>query len=257
MRIGLTLGGGAVRGLAHLGVLSVLEEATIPIDIVSGCSAGAILGAIYCAGMPIEQIQHYSSYMGWRRIAQRSVCSEGIITLEKMERWLIMLIGDIEFSDLNRPFAVVTMDADSGERVVLSEGRLAPAVRASCSIPGLVTPVEMGGRRLVDGGIVDNLPVNAARELGADYVIGVDVVEPLYRRSWGPLGKGLAAFETLIHHAGGGVGLADFLIKPKLAGHSFIRFSKHVELVALGHEAAEWNLPYLLEDVRRKQRTLG
>jgi NTE family protein len=256
MLIGLTLGGGAVRGLAHLGVLSVLEEATVPIEFVSGCSAGAVLGAIYCAGMPIEQIKHYSSFMGWRRIAQRSVSYEGIITFEKMERWLIMLIGDVEFSDLKRPFAVVTMDADSGERIVLSEGRVAPAVRASCSIPGLVTPVKLNGRHLVDGGIVDNLPVNVARELGADYVIGVDVVEPLYQRSWGPLGKGMAAFETLIHHAGGGVGAADYLIKPKLAGYSFIRFSKHEELIALGREAAEQNLPCLLDDLHQKQGML-
>ena len=93
---------------------------------------------------------------------------------------------------------VIASDADTGERVVLCSGRVAPAVRASCSVPGLVTPVEIDGRQLVDGGIVDNLPADAVREMGADYVIGVDVFEPHYHRTWGPLARGLTGVESLV-----------------------------------------------------------
>jgi NTE family protein len=189
-RIGIALSGGAARGMAHVGVLSVLHEAGVPIEYVAGCSAGAILGALFCAGMSIEQIRVLSSYMSWRRLAKLVQSSQGFLRFDKLERWLIMLLGDLEFSELEVPFAVVTMDVQSGERVVLQEGRVAKAVRASCSIPGVVIPVGINGRLLADGGIVDNLPVDAARDLGAKFVIGVDVFEPFYSRARGPLGHG-------------------------------------------------------------------
>jgi NTE family protein len=247
--IGLALSGGAVRGLAHVGVLSVLDRAGIPIDCVAGCSAGAILGAIYCAGMPINQIRRVAQYLSWRRIAAADKSPEGFLSFEKLERWLIMLLGDLDFADLKLPFAVVTMDVRDGERVVLKEGSVARAVRASCSIPGLVTPVNVDGRLLADGGVVDNLPVDVARELGADRVIGVDVFEPYYDRARGPFGKGVTAIETLVRNAGGGVGRADFLIAPRTAGNTYWRFSKYKELIALGETATNEKLPTLLDQL--------
>ncbi|UCG25139.1 MAG: patatin-like phospholipase family protein, partial [Chloroflexota bacterium] len=247
MRIGLALSGGAARGLAHVGVLEALIKSGIPIDCVAGCSAGSILGALYCAGMPIERIRSFAPYISWRRIAEVARSDQGLLTFEKLERLMVMLIGDLEFQELNLPFAVVAMNAVNGERLIIRQGRVATAVRASCSIPGLVTPVEFGGRLLVDGGIVDNLPVDAARALEADFVIGVDVFEPHYRRDRGPLGKGLTAFETLVRNTGGGVGRADFLIAPRTAGRTYIRFSRYEELVQLGRQAAHERLPLLLK----------
>jgi NTE family protein len=247
----LALSGGAVRGLAHLGVLSALIRNNIPIDYVAGCSAGAILGAVYCAGMSLDQMYKFVPYISWRRIAQPIRSADGLLTFEKLERWLIMLLGDLEFADLILPLVIVAMDAESGERVVIRHGCLAKAVRASCSIPGLVTPVEMNGRRLVDGGMVDNLPTDAVRQMGADYVIGVDVFQPHYGRKGGPLGRGLTAIETLVRNSGGGVGRADFLIAPRTAGHSIIRFSNHQEMVRLGATAAEECLPALKKELGR------
>ncbi len=248
-RIGLALSGGAARGLAHVGVLAVLLKAGIPIDYVAGCSAGAILGALFCAGTSLEQIRVLTSYVTWRRLATPVRSPQGFLSFDKLERWLIMLLGDLDFAELKVPFAVVTMDVQSGERVVLREGRVSEAVRASCSVPGLVTPVGINGRLLADGGIVDNLPVDAARELGAEFVIGVDVFEPFYGRPQGPLGKGLTAVETLVRNAGGGIGQADFLITPETAGQTYIRFSKYQELFSLGEEAAARILPYLLKTI--------
>ena len=245
MRVGLALSGGAARGFAHVGVLGALIEAGIPIDCVAGCSAGSILGALYCAGVSIERIGALAPGISWRRIAEIANSDQGLLTFEKLERLMVMLIGDVEFGELERPFAVVALNAVTGERLIIHQGRVAAAVRASCSVPGVVTPVDFDGRLLVDGGIVDNLPVDAARELGADYVIGVDVFEPHYRRKRGPLGKGLTVLETLVRNTGGGVGRADFLIAPKTAGRTYIRFSRYEELVQLGRQAALERLPLL------------
>lgn len=248
-RIGLVFSGGAARGLAHLGVLTTLIRNDIPIDFVAGCSAGAVLGAVYCAGMSLEQMYKFSPYISWRRVAQPIRSAEGLVTFEKLERWLIMLLGELEFADLTKPFAVVAMDADSGERVVIDQGPLARAVRASCSIPGLVTPVWMNGRRLVDGGIVDHLPVDVVRDMGADYVIGVDVFQPNYDRLGGPVGRGLSAMETLVRNSGGGVERADLLISPSTAGYSVFRFSNHLDLIRCGLGAAEKSLVTLKNEL--------
>ncbi len=247
MRIGLALSGGAVRGIAHLGVLSGLIKAGIPIDLVSGCSAGAVLAALFCSGMPIEDIHTLVAHLSWRRLARPVRSKAGLLTMDKLERWLMMLIGDLAFSDLKIPLAIAAMDVESGERVILQDGRLARAVRASCSVPGIITPVEINGRLLADGGIVDNLPVDAARHIGADFVIGVDIFEPDYGRESGLLGRGLTTFETLIRNAGGGVNLADFLITPHMAGQTFVRFSQYERLIALGDAAAKVSLPSLFK----------
>jgi NTE family protein len=207
--------------------------------------------------MPIERIRSLAPGISWRRIAEIARSDQGLLTFEKLERLMVMLIGNVEFKELELPFAVVAMNAVTGERLIIREGRVAAAVRASCSIPGLVTPVEYEGRLLVDGGIVDNLPVDAARALDADFVIGVDVFEPHYRRNRGPFGKGLTAFETLVRNTGGGVGRADFLIAPKTAGRTYIRFSRYKELEILGQQAAHDRLPLLQRIIAEHRLNAG
>jgi len=245
MRIGLALGGGAVRGLAHLGVLTVLERAQVPITCVAGTSVGSVVGAAYCAGMPIEQLKGLATQIGWRQVASLTWPAQGFVSFEKLERWMVALLGDLDFSALPIPFAAVATDLESGEPLVLRTGRLAPAVRASCSVPGIVKPVRRDGRLLVDGFAADNLPVAAARALGADYVIGVDICQPKLRRRWGPLGVGFAALENMARRAGNGLASADCLITPALAGSSYVRFSQREALIARGIAAAEEKLPLI------------
>jgi len=246
-RIGLAMGGGSVRGVAHLGVLEVLLREGIPIDYMAGTSAGSILAALYCGGLTLPEMFKYAPYVNWRRLTTPSFALDfsggGFFRLDKLARWLVMLLGDIDLAETDPPLAIVTMDAETGERVVLTEGPLATAVQASCSIPMMFKPVEWNGRLLSDGGLVDNLPVLAAREIGADYVIGVDIFQPIYTRGFGILGRGFTAIETLVQHAGGGLALADCLIMPNLAGKSYWRFSQFDSLYALGCEAAERCLP--------------
>lgn len=242
-RVGLALGGGVARGPAHIGALAVLEREGIPIDCVAGTSAGALIGAAYCAGIEIEQLCELAQQSGWRTLASLVWPRRGFVSFGKMEPWIENLVGEVDIRDLSIPFAAVASDLVRGEVVVLRRGRLARAVRASCSVPGIVTPVEIDGRLLCDGGVLDNLPVKAAREMGAEYVIGVDLFAPDCERRLGPLGMGIAAVESLIRRAGGGVDCADCLITPDISGTSYFQFSKSAEFIALGEAAAEEMIP--------------
>ncbi len=174
--IGLALSGGATFGAAHVGVMQTLVENGIQPYVVAATSAGALVGAAYCAGVPLKVIETLFKTMSWSTLLKISLRKPlSLFDTQPMEEFLRKEIGDIEFKDLKIPFAAVTCDISTGEKVVLNSGPLAPAVRASAAIPGLFSPVEINGRLLVDGGIVDNLPVEEVRKMGANFVIASDV----------------------------------------------------------------------------------
>lgn len=250
MHVGLALGGGVARGLAHIGVLSVLEEAGVPVDCIAGTSMGAIIGSAYCAGLSVDDLREIAARTGWWHVSRPLLSFGGFVTFQKLERWIEDNIGEFDVHDLAIPFAAVASDLISGERVVLSSGRLCTAVRASCSVPGFVSPVEIDGRMLVDGGITDNIPADVARLLGADFVIGVDIFMPALRRRLGPFGQGLAAVETLVRHAGKGSNECDVLIVPHMEGRSYFKFSDYKQLIALGEQATREQLPAILTAMR-------
>jgi len=236
--VGLALSGGVARGPVHVGILAVLEREGIPIDFVAGTSAGALVGSAYCAGLQISELRELARQTGWRNVAALTWPRQGLISFAKMEGFIENMVGEVDIRDLSIPFAAVATDMRRGEQVILREGRLATAVRASCSVPGFVTPVECDGRLLCDGGISDNLPVDAVREMGADYVIGVDLFVP-NQPKWGLLGLGTVAIETLVRQSGGGYKDADCLICPDLSGKTYFRFSKADDYIAIGEAAAE------------------
>jgi NTE family protein len=241
-RVGLALSGGVMRGPAHIGVVMTLGQAGIPIDCVTGVSAGSIIGSVYCAGIGTDRMIELARQIGWRRIASLVWPREGFISFAKLARWLIALIGDRCFEELALPFAVGTTDLKTGEPLVIQDGKVAVAVHASCAVPGFVVPVRYRGRILGDGGVSNNLPGAAARALGADYVIGVDLMQPELRRRGGPFRYGAGALETLVQRSGGGLDVVDCLIKPELAGVSYFDFSQFDELVDRGRRAAEAQL---------------
>jgi NTE family protein len=253
-RVGLALGGGVARGAAHIGVLSILEEAGVPIDCLVGTSAGSIIGAAYCAGLDLGQMRLMAAQMNWQQIARPALPKRGFFNFNRLDPWLESFIGELDIQDLPLPFAAATTDIYSGETVVLSQGRLTTAVRASSSVPGVVTPVEIDGRLLCDGGVSANIPIDAARDLGADYVIGVDLFAPEYDGRGGPLGIGFSALETLIRNSGRGVSEADCLIVPAINDHSYLRFSKSETYIALGEEAAREKLPQIFDDLSMDKR---
>jgi NTE family protein len=242
-RLGLALSGGVARGPAHLGVLKALHAAQVPVACVSGSSAGAIAGAIYCAGASLAEVEADLATFNWGRIARPVWPRRGLISFARLEGWLTSVIGPLRFTDLHTPLAIVATDLESGEPVTLREGLVAAAVHASCAVPGWVEPVQWDGRWLGDGGISNNLPVQAARTLGADVVAGVDLFVPKLRTAWGALGFGAVAMEHMVRRSGGGLQAADILICPDLAGESYFRFNKRERLIALGATAAEAALP--------------
>lgn len=181
-KIALVLGGGGARGLAHIGVLKVLEQESIPIDFVIGTSVGSIIGALYCAGMKISEIERLGENTGWDKLTNISgaalvklLMAESLLSTKKTERYLGKFLGDKRFEDLDIPFACVAADVQTGEKIVFKEGDVLKAIRASSTVPGLFKPVEYRHRFLVDGGLVDNLPTDVAKMMGADIIIAVPV----------------------------------------------------------------------------------
>ena len=180
-KVGLALGAGAVRGFAHIGVLTVLKQANIPIDFVAGSSVGSWIGAAYCSGMSVAEIHQIAAEFKWQKIASPAGFGSGLISFKKMEIFIDGIFAQPTFADFKTPLAVVATDIDADEAIVITEGRVAPAVRASCSVAGIISPVKWNGRRLADGIFVNSIPVSVVREMGADYVIGVDVLKPFIR----------------------------------------------------------------------------
>jgi NTE family protein len=241
-RVGLALSGGVARGPAHVGVLNVLLREGIPIDYVAGVSAGSIIGAALCAGVPLETLNEIAPKINWRHIARLVFPRRGFVSFKKLERFVADMIDDRQFYEMQIPFITVATDLLKGEPVILREGRVASAVHASCAVPGFVEPVERNGQLLGDGGVSCNLPARQVRAMGADYVIGVDLMQPHLRRKMGPLRFGAMAFETLIQRSGGGLDAADCLITPNLAGFNSLRFGQAEYLIGVGEVAARQQL---------------
>jgi len=178
-KVGLALGSGVARGLAHIGVLEVLEKEGIPIDMIAGTSVGALIGALYAQGKDISQIKNLAMDLGSRRftlLADPALSKTGLIRGRRIEDTLRADIGDVEFKDLRMPFACVATDIDSGEEVIIKQGLVWEGVRASGSIPVLFTVTKWEGKYLVDGALVNPVPVSVLREMGADFIIAVNVI---------------------------------------------------------------------------------
>ncbi|MGQ9734494.1 MAG: patatin-like phospholipase family protein, partial [Candidatus Bipolaricaulia bacterium] len=176
--VGLALSTGGPRGAAHVGVLKVLEEHGVPIDIIAGTSMGALVGGAYAAGVPLQRIEEEWLKTDLLRVARSFLPTfpiRGWSSGNNVLRMLQGLLGGIKIEELPLKFAAVAADLVTGREVILREGPLVEALRASSSIPGLFVPVERGGQVLVDGGLVNPLPVDVARQLGAEVVIAVDL----------------------------------------------------------------------------------
>jgi len=176
-KIGLALGSGSARGLAHIGVIRALKDARIHIDYVAGTSIGAAIGAVYASGK-LDSMQDAYLAMDWKKIAyffDVVFPKSGIIDGKKVTDFMREYVHSDKIEELPLPFKAVATELNSGEEVVLETGDVIDAVRASISVPGMLTPVRRNGRVLVDGGLVNPVPVNVARAMGADIVIAVDI----------------------------------------------------------------------------------
>lgn len=262
-KIGIALGSGAARGLAHIGILKALKEAEIPIDMVAGTSMGAMVGACFANDGDISTAEKMALKTGWRQVARildlkLSLLGKGLIRGQRIETILHSLIGDAEFKDLKIPFAAVATDLNTGEEVVIKKGSVIQAVRASISIPGIFVPVPLEGKCLVDGGLVNPVPADVLRDMGAKFVIAVNVlVEPRMSKSTTiPSRKDKAAevpniFRTLFQSLyimeyeiiRQRLPKADIIITPDISHIAAFEFYRSEEAIQAGYKAARYALP--------------
>ena len=264
-KIGLALGGGAARGLAHIGVLEVLTKENIPIDFIAGTSAGAVIGALYAAGVsPAAMREHvlgFNRTRRWRLFDLKlPVPKNGFVQGEKITREMKSLMGgDKTFAELHTPFACVACDIVSGEEVVLSQGSVCEAVHASIAVPIIFNTIKLNGRYLVDGGAINVVPVSVARASGAEFVIAVNVLpqqlgSPHKKDGLpdnGPPGLMSVLLNTIdifsIHCVKASLPSANIIIEPQTAGFTLIDFAEAGELMLQGEMAAINAIP----DIRR------
>ena len=248
-KIGLALSGGATLGAAHIGVLQVLENEGIHPDFVAGTSIGALIGGAYCAGVPLDELSQIFLSLKWPTLLKVTLKkSLSLFDTQPMEEFLIKKIGDLDFQDLKIPFAAIGCELMTGKRIVMDHGPLAPAIRASASFPGIFSPVEIDNRLLVDGGVVDNLPVEQVRKMGAGFVIASDVSyrTEYSRQPENPFDVLLIMF-NIMQDRGALVASedCDCYIRPEVSQYSCWGFAETEKILIEGKIAAERALPQL------------
>jgi NTE family protein len=271
--IGLALSGGGPRGLAHIGVLRVLEREGIPVDVLAGTSVGGIIAAGYAAGFGPDDLERVATSTArvrrLLRLIDPGLPEAGILRGQRIQSYFDELLGNLTFADLNIPLALIAVDLNTQKEIILTEGPVSLAIRATISVPGLFTPVEVDDWRLVDGGLLDNLPVEPAIELGADMVIAVDVESDPNRsqeqrlKEYGILPNGLASTLAIVDEASQLMMKAiknsnlernppDVLIRPipPEGVNLFAGFSRVRELIQIGETAAEEKLPLIRESIQ-------
>jgi NTE family protein len=260
-RMGLVLGGGSARGFAHIGVLKSLDQAGIKPDLVVGTSAGALIGALYAAGMSPWQMEEVALRMREVDIADfASAGRRGMLAGDSLARVVNDLVKGARVEQFPRRFTAVATDLHTGETVLLNAGVAGDVVRASCSIPGVFVPMDLDGRELVDGGLVAPLPVTVARQQGADFLLAVDVgMAPQKGQLNGLYEVILQSFEIMGRAlANKDAALADVVIRPNTSAWSSSDFSVRKEMIQAGYEATQRQLPEisrkLATTVRRAQR---
>ncbi len=261
-KIGLALSGGAARGLAHIGVIRALEHAGIPIDIIAGTSAGAIIGASYAWDKDVARMTRDALEANWKRMTPLlDVCfpRTGLIKGRKIQDLIATYVGgeETEFKDLKLPFACVASDIDTGEEVVMDSGNVAEALRATISIPGIFTAAPYNGRYLVDGGLTTPVPVQTVRDMGADFVIAVNVNPDVTGRMGKNSRKRVLAgkppnvFQVLTQTiyiatysmAAAALATADVAIEPDMEDINVGDFNRGREIITTGREATEAAIP--------------
>ncbi len=174
-KIGLALGGGAAKGIAHIGVLKAIEENNLKIECISGTSIGAMVASYYAFGKSVDSLQDLSKEMSFGSLIGFTLQKKGLFSTKSIREMILKDLGDVCIEDAKIPLAICATDIANGERVILRKGKLVDAVCASIAVPGIFIPVEIDKRLLVDGGITENVPISALEEMGAGITIAVDL----------------------------------------------------------------------------------
>ncbi len=253
-KIGLALGSGGAKGLAHIGVIKVLEKNNIPIDFISGSSIGALVGGMYATFKDIDKIEKIALSTSWRQALSLldPAMSLGLLSGRRMKTFFEKCIGDVEFSDLKIPFTAVATDIENGKTIYFNKGQVALAIRASVSVPLVFRPVEHQGKLLADGGLTLPIPVDILKSMGADFSIAVNI-EANYFRDCGKQKNAKISFFKIANNslnilrhqlAAYSCEKADVIIQPELGKNIYWdKFLKAKKIIKIGEDAATESLP--------------
>lgn len=244
--IGLALGGGFARGIAHVGILKVLEEENIPISVITGTSVGALIGACYCSGLSPAELEHVARNTRFTTFARWTLSRYGFASNDRMISFLTRTLKCETFENLRIPLGITATDFNTGEGVIFRSGSVIGPVRASCAYPGMFLPVEIAGRHFVDGMLSHPVPSRPAREMGADRVIAVHLkgtwangTPP--RHLFDVIGQSFAIAQDAMSRLWRED--ADLVIEPDVAGYAYDDFKRSHDLIRVGEAAIRAVLP--------------
>ena len=258
--IGIALGGGFARGIAHIGVLKVLEEEGIPVRMVAGTSVGAIMGAAYCSGLTIAELEEIAHQVRFTTFARWTLSRYGFASNDRMVPFLRQTLKVQTFEELRIPLGVTATDFNTGKGAIFSSGSIIDPVRASCAYPGMFLPVEIRGRWLVDGMLSYPVPTRPLREMGAERVLAVQLkgqwsktIAP--RHFFDVIGQSFAISQELISPVWRSA--ADVVIEPDVGGFDFDDFKRAGELIRVGELAMRRALPEVRKWLESPAETAG
>ena len=239
--VALALGGGAVLGAAHIGVLKALDEHAIKVNRISGTSIGALIAALYAFGKSPREIEQNVIEMEWLDVTSFTLSRYGILSNDELGSQVSSLLGKVDIAEARIPLYLIATDLTSGTKIVLSKGEVSRAVMASTCIPGVFVPVEIDGELLVDGGLVENVPVSPLREAGARFVIGVNLSAGRhYQRPQDIIDVFANAIDIAIDNVTRSqTSEADLIVAPRLASYSRRDMSRIPELIDEGYRSTK------------------
>ena len=247
IKIGIALGGGAAKGFAHIGVIKMLEANGFTPAVVAGTSAGSVVGALYASGMTAFELQEKAVALDEAKIRDLQWSSGGLVLGQKLEDYVNEQVQRKPLEQLSKPFVAVATRLEDGERTVFARGNTGQAVRASSSIPGVFQSVGIGKYHFVDGGITSPVPVDAARQLGADVVIAVDISNKARGKTpdnlLGALGQSIAIMGQKLGQAE--LARADIVIRPKVLDMGSVDFTQRTQAIVEGEKAAMDAMPQI------------
>lgn len=248
--LGLALSGGAILGTAHIGVLQALDEAGVEVTHLAGTSMGAIIATLFAFGVSGKTMQEIAQDLHWRDVTRLSPSRLGLLSMDKLQETLRRRLGDVRLEEASRPLALVATDLSTGEKVVMSEGDAVVAASASACVPGIFIPVERDGRLLVDGALVESLPLSPLVGWGVDRIVAVDAyVGMSFRRPEDLLELLSNALNIALANADRReAARADLVISPDLQGFSSTDLKDIPGLVDAGYRAAKAALRTLTQE---------
>lgn len=240
-KVGLALSGGSALGICHIGAIKALMENEVSVDYISGTSAGAVVAAAYAFEVPLEKMIEISRRLSWSNVSRFGYSKLGLNSNEPVGEIVEEMIGKVNIEDARIPLAIVATDIDTGEKIVFRKGRVSDAVRASTCIPAFFVPVKVGRKKLVDGGLVENLPISPLKEMGAETIIGVNLGQfRTYKKTANVLDVIINSYGILLrpqnHSNGEKEGI---FIEPHLEKFTPSDFEKVDELMSVGYKAAK------------------